>query len=160
DPTEARCAKLKGVVYVSSRVCRARPNAAPLSQAVIQTGRFDPARSRETRPSCAAVEVQLMDDGSSPPSEHGTESLYRYKRPTTNPTWPAAEWNAIEVTCNTSRITVRLIGQTILEADQSELPDVKTKPTGAPAPNDRPRRGYVALQSHSGRVEFRKVQVR
>jgi hypothetical protein len=101
-----------------------------------------------------------MDDAGSPPSAHGTGSLYRYKRQTANPTRPAQEWNAIEVTCNTSRITVRVNGQTILEADRSELPDVKTKPAGAPAPKDKPRRGYVALQSHSGRVEFRKVQVR
>jgi hypothetical protein len=126
----------------------------------IRTGRFDPARSRETRPSYAAFEVQLMDDAGSPPSEHGTGSLYRYKRPTANPTRPAPEWNAIEVTCHASRITVRLNGQTILEADQSELADVKTRPATVPAPKDKPRRGYVALQSHSGRVEFRKVQVR
>ncbi len=126
----------------------------------IRTGRFDPERSRQTRPSYAAFEVQLMDDAGSPPSAHGTGSLYRYKGPTANPTRPAPEWNTIEVTCHGSRITVRLNGQTILEADQSELPDVKSKPAGAPDPKHKPRRGYVALQSHSGRVEFRKVQVR
>jgi hypothetical protein len=126
----------------------------------IRTGRFDPKRSRETRPSYAAFEVQLLDDAGSPPSEHGTGSLYRYKGPTANPTRPAPEWNTIEVTCDGPRIVVRLNGQTVLEADQSELPDVKTRPAGTPAPKDKPRRGYVALQSHSGRVEFRKVQVR
>ena len=125
----------------------------------IRTGRFDPARSRETRPSYAAFEVQLLDDAGSPPSAHGTGSLYRYKSPTANPARPAPEWNTIEVACAGPRITVRLNGQTILEADQSELADVKTKPAAAPAPKDKPRKGYVALQSHSGRVEFRKVQV-
>jgi hypothetical protein len=64
------------------------------------------------------------------------------------------------VTCAGPRITVRLNGRTILEADQSELPDVSSRPAGAPAPKDKRRRGYVALQSHSGRVEFRKVQLR
>ena len=58
------------------------------------------------------------------------------------------------------RITVRLNGQTVLETDQSDLADVKTKPATAPAPKDKPRKGYVALQSHSGSVEFRKVQIR
>jgi hypothetical protein len=29
-----------------------------------------------------------------------------------------------------------------------------------PAPKDKPRSGYVALQSHSGRVEFRNAQIR
>jgi hypothetical protein len=126
----------------------------------IRTGRFDPARSRETRPSYAAFEVQLLDDAGSRPSAHGTGSLYRYKSPTANPARPAPDWNTIEVTCTGPRITVRLNDQTVLDADQSELPDVKSKPSAAPAPKDKPRRGYVALQSHSGRVEFRKVQIR
>ena len=125
----------------------------------IRTGKFDPARSRETRPSYAAFEVQLLDDAGKPPSAHGTASLYRYKSPTANPARPAPEWNLIEVTCAGTRITIRLNGQTILEADQTELADVPTKPAAAPAPKDKPRKGYVALQSHSGRVEFRKVQI-
>jgi Asp-tRNA(Asn)/Glu-tRNA(Gln) amidotransferase A subunit family amidase len=58
------------------------------------------------------------------------------------------------------KITIRLNSQTILEADQSELADVNSKPAAAPAPKDKPRKGFVALQSHSGRVEFRKVQIR
>jgi hypothetical protein len=104
--------------------------------------------------------VQLLDDAGSRPSVHGTGSLYRYKSPTANPARPAPEWNTIEVECAGPRITVRLNGQTVLEADQSELADVKTRPAGVPAPKDKPRKGYVALQSHSGRVEFRKVQIR
>jgi Domain of Unknown Function (DUF1080) len=126
----------------------------------IRTGKFDPERSRETRPAYAAFEVQLLDDAGSQPSIHGTGSLYRYKSPSTNPARPAPEWNTIEVECAGPRITVRLNGQTILEADQTELADVKTKPAGVAAPKDKPRRGYIALQSHSGRVEFRKVQIR
>jgi hypothetical protein len=31
---------------------------------------------------------------------------------------------------------------------------------GVPAPKDKPRKGYVAHLSHSGRVELRKVQIR
>jgi hypothetical protein len=126
----------------------------------IRTGRFDPARSRETRASYGAFEVQLLDDAGSAPSAHGTGSLYRYKSPTANPARPAPEWNTIEVECAGPRITVRLNGQTVLEADQSELADVNTKPAGVAAPKDKPRKGYIALQSHSGRVEFRKVQIR
>jgi hypothetical protein len=126
----------------------------------IRTGRFDPERSRETRPSYAAYEVQLLDDAGSAPSAHGTGSLYRYRSPTANPARPALVWNTIEVECTGPRITVRLNGQTVLEADQSELADVKTRPAGVPPPKDKPRRGYIALQSHSGRVEFRQVQIR
>jgi hypothetical protein len=56
--------------------------------------------------------------------------------------------------------TDRLNGQTVLEADQAELADVNARAAGVPAPKDERRRGYVALQSRSGRVEFRKVQIR
>jgi hypothetical protein len=82
------------------------------------------------------------------------------QEPDRQPSAAAPEWNAIEVECAGPRITVRLNGQTVLEADQSELADVNTKPAGVAAPNDKPRRGYVALQSHSGCVEFRTVQIR
>ncbi len=126
----------------------------------IRTGRFDPKRSRETRPSYAAFEVQLLDDAGSPTSAHGTGSLYRYRSPTANPARPGPDWNTIEVTCAGPSITIRLNDQTILEADQSQLADVKSKPAAVAAPKDKPRKGYVALQSHSGRVEFRKVQIR
>lgn len=125
----------------------------------IRTGPFDPKRSRQTRPSYAAFEIQLLDDAGRPPSEHGTGSLYRYKAPTANPTKPAPEWNTAEITCLGPKITVRLNGQTVLEADQSKLPDLKKKPAGVPAPKDKPLKGFIALQSHSGQVEFRKVQV-
>ena len=85
---------------------------------------------------------------------------YRYKNPTAKPARSAPEWNTIEIECTGPRITVRLDGQTVLEADQSELADVMTKPAGAPAPKDKPRRSYVALQSHTSRVEARKMRIR
>jgi hypothetical protein len=85
---------------------------------------------------------------------------YRYKNPTAKPARPVPEWNTFEIECAGPRITVRLDGQTVLEADQSELADVMTRPAGVPAPKDKPRRGYVALQSHSSRVEVRKMRIR
>jgi hypothetical protein len=47
-----------------------------------------------------------------------------------------SEWNTIEVECAGHRITVRLNGQTVLEADQAELADVKTRPAEVPAPKE------------------------
>jgi hypothetical protein len=78
--------------------------------------------------------VQLLGDSGSPPSAHGTGSLYRYKSPIAKPARPAPEWNTIEVVCAGSRITVRLNGQAVLEANQSELADVKSRLAGVPAP--------------------------
>jgi hypothetical protein len=50
--------------------------------------------------------------------------------------------------------------QKVLDADQTKIPDLKDKPAKVAAPKDKPLRGYISLQSHSGKVEFRKVQVR
>ncbi len=126
----------------------------------IRTGVFDAKKSRLTRPSYAAYEIQLLDDAGKPPDAHCTGSLYRYLAPKANPVRPAPEWNAVEVECVGPRIKVTVNGQSVLDADQTTLADIKGKPAGAPAPKDKPLSGHVALQSHSGQVEFRKVQVR
>jgi hypothetical protein len=126
----------------------------------IRTIPFDPKKSTLTRPSYAAWEVQLLDDAGKPPNAHGTGALYRFVAPTANVVKAAPEWNTIEVRCVGPRLQVSMNGQKILDADQSTLPDIKDRPAGAPAPKDKPLRGYVSLQSHSGKVEFRKVQVR
>jgi hypothetical protein len=129
----------------------------------IRTGVFDAKRSQATRPSFAAYEIQMLDDAGKPPNEHGSGSLYRYAAPKANPVKPAPEWNVVEVECVGPRIKVTMNGEQVLNVDQTNLADLPKKPAGAvraPAPKDKPLIGYVALQSHSGRVEFRKVQVR
>jgi hypothetical protein len=126
----------------------------------IRTGPFDAKKSQLTRPSFAAYEIQLLDDAGKPPDANGSGSLYRYAGPTANRVKPAPEWNAVEVECVGPRIRVRMNGQLVLDADQTQLADISKKPAGAPAPKDKPLSGFVALQSHSGQVEFRKVQVR
>ena len=137
-----------------------KTNARGNSGLGIRTIPFDPKQSTLTRPSYASFEIQLLDDAGKPPSAHGTASLYRYVGPTANVVKPAPEWNTIEVECVGPRIRITMNGEKILDADQTALPDLKGKPAKVAAPKDKPLRGYLALQSHSGRVEFRKVQVR
>lgn len=125
----------------------------------IRTLPYDPKRSDRTRPSYAAYEIQLLDDSTSRPSAYGTGSLYRYVAPVSNPARPAPEWNVLEITCRGTRIQVALNGQQIIDVDQREIPDIAGKPKGVPAPKDKPLEGYISLQSHTGTVEFRRVQV-
>ena len=126
----------------------------------IRTIPFDPKQSTLTRPSYASWEIQLLDDAGKPPSAHGTASLYRYVGPATNAVKAAPEWNAIEVECLGPRIRISMNGQKVLDADHNTIPDLKNKPAKVAAPKDKALRGYVALQSHSGKVEFRKVQIK
>jgi hypothetical protein len=131
----------------------------------IRTVPFDPKHSLLSRASFASYEIQLTDDAGKKPDAHSTGSLYRYLAPKANPVKPAPAWNTIEVECVGPRIKVRVNGEAVLDADQTTLPDLdnKNKPgeaAKAPAPRDKPLRGYIALQSHSGQVEFRQVRIR
>lgn len=128
----------------------------------IRTVPFDPKRSLLTRASFACYEVQLQDDADRKPDAHSTGSLYRYLAPRTNAVKPAPEWNAIEVECVGPRIKVRVNGAEVVDADQTKLPDLpaKDKPGEAASPPDKPLSGYIALQSHTGQVEFRQVRIR
>jgi hypothetical protein len=137
-----------------------RPRQQNNSGIGIRTMRFDPKDSRGTRPSWHAYEIQLLDDAGTPPSVHGTGSLYRYLAPTANPVKPSPEWNTVEVECVGPRIRVTVNGEKVLDADQNGLADIKDKPRQAPAPKDKPLKGYVCVQGHTGKVEFRKFQVR
>jgi len=116
----------------------------------IRTGPFDPARSRETRPSYFSYEVQLLDDAGKPPTKLSSGSLYRYVAPLANPVKPTREWNAIDVECRGPRIHVRINGQDVLDVDQSTMKDLKNKPL----------KGSICLQSHTNQVEFRSVRIR
>jgi len=127
----------------------------------IRTGKFDPKRSGETRPSYACYEIQLLDDAGRPASKHCSGSLYRYAAPTANPVRPAPEWNLIEVECVGPRIKITVNGEKVLDVNQNDLADLEdpNKPKTALPPAKKPLRGYVCLQSHSGTIEFRRVEI-
>jgi hypothetical protein len=116
----------------------------------IRTGVFDPSRSKETRPSYACYEVQLLDDASKPASKYSSGSLYRYVAPKTNPVKSAGQWNAVDVECRGPRIRVTINGLEVLDFDQTTTEELKNKPL----------KGYVCLQSHTLPVEFRNVRIR
>jgi Domain of Unknown Function (DUF1080) len=111
---------------------------------------YDPKKDSTTRPSYVAYEVQFQDDSGKGPDEHCTGSLYRYVAPTKNPVKPPGEWNTIEIECVGPRIRVWINGEQVQDVDQSKVDKIKNKPL----------KGYVALQSHTNKVEFRNVKLR
>jgi hypothetical protein len=110
----------------------------------------DLTRVHETRPSCWAYEIQLLDDATQPPTMFSSGSLYRYVAPRHSAMRPAGEWNTLEVTCIGPRIRVSLNGREIQDFDQTTLPETATKPL----------EGFVCLQNHGHPVRFRNVLVR
>ena len=115
----------------------------------IRTRSFDPAQSRATRPSFYSYEIQLFDDAGKPANTHSSGSLYRYVAPRKNVIRPAGEWNNIDVTCAGTSIKVTLNGESIIDLDQSTMPELRQKPL----------EGYLCLQNHGGNIEFRSVRV-
>ena len=115
----------------------------------IRTIRYDPKRSRATRPSFAAYEVQLLDDAGKEPTAHSSGSLYRYVAPSVNPVKPSPQWNEVDIECVGPHIRVTINRQVALEVDQSTIPALKGKPLS----------GYICLQSHTYPVAFRNVRI-
>jgi len=116
----------------------------------IRTVPYDPKRSRATRPSYAGYEIQLLDDAGHKPNAHGSGSLYRYVAPKVNPVRPAPAWNAVDVECLGPRIRIVINGQEVLDVNQGRVAAIK----------DKPLRGYVCLQNHGGKIEFRNVRIK
>lgn len=116
----------------------------------IRTRVFDPKDSRGTRPSFYSYEIQIFDDAGKKPDRHSTGSLYRYVAPKSNPGKPAGEWNAFDVECVGPRIKIWLNGELIQDVDQSAIPEIRNKPL----------KGYVCVQNHGSKVEFRNLKIR
>jgi hypothetical protein len=116
----------------------------------IRTVPFDPKNSGKTRPSAAAYEVQMLDDADTKPDKHSTGSLYNYVAPSIQAAKAAPEWNVMEIECVGPRIKITLNDKEILNVDQSEIKEIK----------DKPLKGYVCLQNHGGKVDFKNVKIR
>jgi hypothetical protein len=110
---------------------------------------YDPKKDLTTRPSFVAYEVQFQDDAGKGPDAYCTGSLYRYVAPSKNAVKPAGEWNTIEIECVGPRIRVWINGEKVQDVDQTTVEKIK----------DKPLKGYVALQSHTNKVEFRNVKL-
>lgn len=116
----------------------------------IRTMKFDPKKSKDTRPSFAAYEVQLLDDADKKPNKHSTASLYRYVAPTEQAAKAAPAWNKITIRCVGPRITITLNGKKVLDVDQTTIAAIK----------DKPLKGYLNLQNHGTPVDFRNITLR
>jgi len=134
------------VFHVEYRMTAAKCN----SGLGIRTTVFDPTKSQATRPSYYSYEIQLADDAGKPPTKHSSGSLYRYVAPKANPFKPVGEWNSIDIECVGPRVRITANGQEIIDVDQTTMEEIKNKPL----------KGYVCLQNHGGKIEFRNIRIK
>ena len=116
----------------------------------IRTVPFDPKRSTQTRPSYAAYEIQLLDDADKKPDRNSTGSLYRYVAPSEQAARAAPAWNSLDVECKGPNIRVSVNGKKVIDIDQRRFSALKGKPLS----------GYVCLQNHGSRIDFRNITLR
>lgn len=118
----------------------------------------------------AGIEIQVLDDGGSaytklqPFQYHG--SVYGVVAAKRGFQKPVGEWNSEEITARGRRITVKLNGTTIVDADLDAVTDeaiLKThrdlsKPEGSRGIANT--KGHIGLLGHGARVEFRGFRIK
>jgi hypothetical protein len=116
------------------------------------------------------IEIQVLDDGGSsytklqPYQYHG--SIYGMVPAKRGFQKPVGEWNSEEITAKGRRITVKLNGTTIVDADLDDVKDeemLKThrdlsKPEGSRGIANT--KGHIGLLGHGARVEFRNLRIK
>ena len=103
-----------------------------------------------TLPSSVGYEVQILDDAGKPPGKGSSGGFYGVLAPRANASKPAGQWNALEITCTGPKIHVTLNGQVIHDVDRTETAAIR----------DRVDRGYLSLQNHGHRIEFRNLRLK
>ncbi len=107
------------------------------------------------------MEIQVLDDAAPRyadlrPGQY-TGSVYDVFPAKRGFLKPAGEWNAYEITANGRRVTVKLNGTVITNAnlDGAKEPEVLKKHPGLQRPT-----GHIGFLGHGTRVEFRNVRVK
>ena len=109
----------------------------------------------------AGMEIQVLDDSGSqytalrPAQYHG--SIYDVVPARRGSQRPVGEWNEEEITAKRRRVTIKLNGTVIVDAD---LDDVKDEATLKKHPGLSNTKGHVGFLGHGTRVEFRNIRIK
>ncbi len=114
---------------------------------------------REGNPAYQGLEIQILDDYAEIYAElqpwQYTGSIYDMQAPEKQVTKPAGEWQQMIILADGPIIEVTLNGELILQSNLEEYADQADDHPGIV-----PRSGYIGLQNHSNRVDFRNIRVR
>jgi hypothetical protein len=108
------------------------------------------------------MEIQVLDDNGPeykgklrPAQYHG--SIYDVVPAKSGHLKPTGEWNTEEITAKGRRVTVKLNGHTIVDADLDEITDpaVLKKHPGL-----KREKGHIGFLGHGTRVEFKNIHIK
>jgi hypothetical protein len=116
----------------------------------------------EGDPAYVGMEIQILDDNGKawkdklrPAQYHG--SIYDVVPARRGYLKPAGEWNSEEIIARGRQITVKLNGNTIVDAN---LDDVKDEAVLKKHPGLKREKGHIGFLGHGSRVEFRNIRIR
>jgi hypothetical protein len=112
-------------------------------------------------PAHAGMEIQILDDNAPDyrnlQAAQYTGGIYYQVPPNAKPAKPPGQWNRYIIRCEGPRIRIRLNDVEIQNVNVEQ----QTKGEGGHLPlSERPRRGFIGLQSHTGPADFRNIEIR
>lgn len=114
---------------------------------------------REGNPASAGLEIQILDDRAEQYADleawQYTGSIYDVKAPSKRASRPAGEWQKMKIVAEGPRIRVVLNGERIVNTSLVRHMDRVDEHPGL-----KRREGYVGLQNHGTRIEYRNVVIR
>jgi hypothetical protein len=110
-------------------------------------------------PAFAGMEIQILDDAApiyatAKPYQH-CGSLYGVQPPKTAAAKAAGEWQKMHVICNGRNVKVSLNDTPIIDANLDDYKDLE-----AAHPGLKRATGYVGVQNHGTRLDFRNIRLR
>jgi hypothetical protein len=110
-------------------------------------------------PAFAGMEIQILDDDAPEYAQlqpfQYCGSLYGVAAPKVRASKKIGEWQTMHVVCNGHNVKVKLNGTPIVDANLDEHKDKEAEHTGI-----RRSKGYVGLQNHGTRLDFKDVRMR
>jgi hypothetical protein len=107
-------------------------------------------------PVFGGLEIVLKDDAGQPTDLHSSGAIYGAVIPLYSVAKETSEWNQVEISCIGRRLTVYLNGNRIHKIDFDDPAFVfsEKRPLGRV-----PNQGYIGLESHTNRIDFRNLRI-
>jgi len=107
-------------------------------------------------PTFTGLKIAILDDAGQLTDLHSTGAIYGAVIPLYNVERKAGEWNQVEISCIDRHLTVFLNGNRIhkIDFDDPAFVFAEKRPLSRV-----PKQGYIGLESHTHRVDFRGMRL-
>ena len=112
--------------------------------------------AEQGNPAFTGLEVALVDDAGQPADLHSTGAVYGAVIPLYSVGRKTGEWNQVEISCIDRHLTVYWNGNRIhkIDFDDPAFVFAEKRPLSRV-----PREGYIGLDGHANRVDFRNLRI-